>query len=415
MNTKGLDYNNALAIFFPFYVLAEIPSNIMMKKTRPSFWIPTIMVAWAIVTTLMGLTKSYPGLMVARAALGLAEGGLFPGVAFYITLWYRRHECGLRLAIFYSAAGVAGAFGGLLARGINEMNGMGGLPGWAWIFILEGLFTFVVAITAYFVMSDYPETAKFLNDDERKEIHRRLEADRSSLADEADLKYFFHAIKDWKIWVHMFITMGIYTPLYSISLFLPTIIKNLGYTDNTAQLYTVPPYVVACFCTVSIGFLADKAKRRGFFMWGCTLVSMVGFIMLRVATDPHIKYAGTFLVLMGVYPNVPQGVAWNGNNIGGSMKRGVGIAMHVGWGNLGGFIASYVFLANDAPGFRTGHTILLGFLSMSLVLQIFMYCYLRYENARRDRVSKPPSEYTEAERVAEREKGDYASFFRYTL
>ena len=116
----------------------------MMKKTRPSIWIPTIMVAWGITCTLMGLVKSYHGLLAARAALGIAEGGLFPGVSFYITMWYRRHECGLRLAIFFSAATAAGAFGGLLARGIIEMNGLGKLSGWQWIFILEGLLTLII-------------------------------------------------------------------------------------------------------------------------------------------------------------------------------------------------------------------------------------------------------------------------------
>lgn len=106
----------------------------------------------------MGLVTSFSGLLVARMALGLAEGGLFPGVTFYITLWYRRHECGLRMAIFFSAATLAGAFGGLLARGISEMNGVGGKPGWAWIFILEGLLTLIVAVAAYWSINDYPDT-----------------------------------------------------------------------------------------------------------------------------------------------------------------------------------------------------------------------------------------------------------------
>jgi len=106
----------------------------------------------------MGLVTSYPGLLACRMALGLAEGGLFPGVTWYITLWYRRHECGLRMAIFFSAATAAGAFGGLLARGISEMRGVGGKTGWAWIFILEGLVTIVVAIIAKFVIHDNPET-----------------------------------------------------------------------------------------------------------------------------------------------------------------------------------------------------------------------------------------------------------------
>jgi len=106
----------------------------------------------------MGLVKDFRSLLIVRMALGLAEGGLFPGVTWYITLWYRRHECGLRMAIFFSAATLAGAFGGLLARGISQMKGVGGRPGWAWIFILEGLATIVVAAFAKFLINDSPET-----------------------------------------------------------------------------------------------------------------------------------------------------------------------------------------------------------------------------------------------------------------
>jgi len=111
----------------------------------------------------MGFVTNYAGLLAARMALGLAEGGLFSGVTFYITMWYRRHECGLRMALFFSAATLAGAFGGLLARGIAEMDGVGGKPGWAWIFILEGLITVIVACAAYWVINDYPETYVLLS------------------------------------------------------------------------------------------------------------------------------------------------------------------------------------------------------------------------------------------------------------
>jgi sugar phosphate permease len=330
-------------------------------------------------------------------------------------MWYRRHECGLRLAIFFSAATCAGAFGGLLARGIIEMEGVGGLPGWAWIFILEGLLTFFVAIVAFFYMNDYPQTAKFLTESEKKEISRRLEEDRSSLADEYGTKYFFSAMQDWKIWVHMFITFGIYTPLYSFSLFLPTIVKTLGYSNEKAQLMSVPPYIVACFVCITGGYFADRLRTRGVFMIGFTLTAMLGVILQVSSDNPHVKYAGVFLFACGIYPNVPQGVAWNGNNIGGSTKRGVGIAMHVGFGNLGGILASFVYLKKDAPKFHTGHFILLGLMGMSLILQILMTVYLRRENARRDAEYKRPEEYTAAEKELERERGDNASFFRYTV
>lgn len=413
--TGKWNYNTAVSVFFPFYVLAEIPSNIAMKRFRPSIWIPSIMVAWAICTTLMGVVHNFTGLLLVRMALGISEGGLFPGITYYITMWYKRHECGTRMAIFFSAATAAGAFGGLLARGLMEMKGIGGRNGWAWIFIIEGLATFLIALTAYAVMYDYPDTAKFLDDAERKEVTHRLEEDRSVLSDEFKWVFLFDAFKDWKIWVHMFITIGIYTPLYSISIFMPTIVAALGYTNETAQLMSVPPYAIACLFTISGGFAADKHGQRGLYMIGFCIAAMVGFIIL-LTTDSHgAKYFACILVTCGIYPNVSQGVAWNGNNIGGSLKRGVGIAMHVGFGNLGGAISGFVFRKDDSPKFRAGHATLLGTLAMSCTLSIFMTTYLRRENARRDRVHKPPSEYTRAEKEMEMDRGDNATFFRYTV
>lgn len=142
---------------------------------------------------------------------------------------------------------------------------------------------------------------------------------------------------------------------------------------------------------------------------------MVGLIMLIATDNNQVKYAGCFFLASGIYPNVPQGVAWNGNNIGGSLKRSVGIAMHVGFGNMGGMIAAYLYLAKDRPTYYPGHGSLLALQAMSCVLSIFMTIYLRKENARRDRENKPLVEYTEEEKHAEREAGDDATFFRFTV
>jgi MFS family permease len=155
---KGLDYNISLAIFFPFYIAAEIPSNMMLKRFRPSVWITVIMISWGIVMTCMGFIHDFRGLLACRVFLGIAEGGLFPGISYFITMWYPRHECGLRMALFFSAATAAGAFSGLLARGISEMDGLGGKSGWAWIFILEGALTLVAGGVSYWFIHDYPST-----------------------------------------------------------------------------------------------------------------------------------------------------------------------------------------------------------------------------------------------------------------
>ena len=155
---KGLDYNIALAIFFPFYIAAEIPSNMMMKRVRPSLWLTLIMVTWGIVMTCQGLVESFSGLLACRVLLGIAEGGLFPGVNYFITMWYRRQECGFRMALFFSAATAAGAFGGFLASGISKMAGVGDKAAWSWIFILEGLLTLIVGSFSFWAINDYPST-----------------------------------------------------------------------------------------------------------------------------------------------------------------------------------------------------------------------------------------------------------------
>jgi len=144
LGLKGLQYNDCLAILFPFYIAAEIPSNIMMKRVRPSIWLTFIMVFWSAAMICQGFVKNYSGLMATRVFLGVFEGGLFPGVNYYITSWYCRRECG--------------AFGGILARGISEMNGVGGIAAWAWIFILEGLLSILVSFSAYWIINDYPST-----------------------------------------------------------------------------------------------------------------------------------------------------------------------------------------------------------------------------------------------------------------
>ncbi len=134
---------------------------------------------------------------------------------------------------------MAGAFGGLLARGINEMHGLGGLDGWAWIFILEGLLTVVVAIIAFWAMADSPATASFLSAEEAKEVSFRLAHDNDDLASHYHVKFMKAAFADWKIWVQSVAYIGILVPLYSFSLFLPSIIRAMGYSDAMSQLLTV--------------------------------------------------------------------------------------------------------------------------------------------------------------------------------
>ncbi|KAH6635977.1 major facilitator superfamily domain-containing protein [Chaetomium tenue] len=419
-------YNWCLTAFFFTYAAFEVPSNLMLKKVRPSIWLPAIMVAWGIVMTLMGIVHNYSGLLSARIFLGVTEAGLFPGVAYYLTNWYKREEIQLRQAMFFSAASVAGAFSGLLAFAIGKMDEVGGLHGWQWIFILEGIATVIVAAIAFFALFDFPETATFLTEEERAFVIYRLKYQGQSQnpngtqvaqADEFRWQYVKDAFLDWQIWVNIFVYWGVVCPLYGISLFLPTIIRHLGYQSSEAQLMTVPIYITAAILAVVAAYFSDRVGKRSPFIVGFLLVMAVGFSMC-IATDPkehpRVVYAGVFVAACAIYPAFPGVIAWLSNNLSGSLKRSVGMAVQIGVGNLGGAMASNFYRARDAPRYRLGHGLELGFIGAGVVASLILVVGYTAQNKKRARRIEEGAldSYTPQELS---EMGDRAVTYRYVL
>ncbi|KAK5136105.1 hypothetical protein LTR08_004155 [Meristemomyces frigidus] len=424
LNMTGPEYNWALTAFFFTYCAFEVPSNMLLKKLRPSIWLPSIMVAWGIVMTLMGMVQSYHGLLAARIFLGIAEAGLFPGVVYYNTMWYCRYEVQVRQAIFFSAASVAGAFSGLLAYGISFMDGVGGLAGWRWIFILEGILTVIVAFIALFTLFDYPETATFLTAEERAFVAYRLKHDgqddgidagvRVLQNDRMDWKTVRSAFADWQIWVNIVVYWGYVCPLYGLSLFLPTIIKELGFKTTTAQLLTVPIYISASAITIAVAFVADRKRIRSPFILVGFVFQLVGFIMCISTTNAGVTYAGIFIAACAIYPCQPTNITWMSNNLAGSYKRAVGMGIQISCGNLAGAFASNFYRASDKPRYKLGHALELGFISAGLIATSTLVFGYKKANAERAKAvaNGEHNGYTPEELS---DLGDKAITFRYTL
>ncbi|KAK4044349.1 major facilitator superfamily domain-containing protein [Parachaetomium inaequale] len=381
-------YNATLTIFFVSYAVFEPLTNILLKKLRPSIFIPIIMILWGASMLGMGFVHNWSGLMAARWFLGLTEAGLFPGVNYYLSCWYKRSEFGVRAAIFFSAAAISGSFGGLLAAAIERMDGIAGIAGWAWIFILEGLLTILVGIASFWMVHDFPDEARFLSDDDRARVVLRLKLDQQSSAEHESfqMSYFWQAMRDWKMWLGMVIYMGCDMPLYAFSLFLPTIIQNLGWNTSVvrSQLMSVPPYVVAALLTVAIGFVADRTRARGLCNIFVSLLGVAGFAMLLGTDNPAVQYAGTFLAALGIYPCISNTISWVANNVEGVYKRGVVLGFVIGWGNLNGIVSSNVYF--NGPRYPEGHAVIMAYLAVFLfggsVLMTFL---LRRENGKRRR------------------------------
>ncbi|KAK3718361.1 hypothetical protein LTR37_005174 [Vermiconidia calcicola] len=381
------EYNAALSLFFVSYAGFEPLTNILLKRLRPSIFLPIIMILWGICMCCMGLVHNFSGLAAARFFLGVAEAGLFPGVNYYLSCWYKRSEFGIRAAIFFSAAALSGSFGGLLAAAIAQMDGIGGKRGWAWIFILEGLATVLVGIASYWMVHDFPDDAKFLSEPDRQRVHRRLKEDKQSSAEHEEFKmaYFWASVKDWKTWAFATIYMGCDGPLYAFSLFLPTIVEELGYQSTTANLLSVPPYAAAAILTVFIGWYADRTGQRGWCNVAVSISGITGFAMLLGSSAPGPKYAGTFLGALGIYPCIANTIVWCANNTEGVYKRGVTLGFVIGWGNLNGIVSSNIYRSEDSPHYRPGHGVVFGYLFLFLLGgSLFThFALIRENNARK--------------------------------
>ncbi|RPD60522.1 MFS general substrate transporter [Lentinus tigrinus ALCF2SS1-7] len=457
LKLTGSKYNIALMMYFVSYFCFAIPSNLVLKQFRPSRWLSGITMAWGLVTTLMGIVKTYPQLLGTRLCLGMVESGLACGVFYHFTLWYPRHMLHTRMGIFIGGASFAGAFSGLLAYGISFMSGTAGLLGWSWIFIIEGLITVVVGFIALFLLVDFPSTATFLTPHERAYIIHRLKYDNSSVGEEEhlELRHIREAVLDWQVWTLSIINMINSIAVYGITLFLPYAShstrhiggevtsgrlsqihhkrvcrlnsrkaldeqplnnSSFGFGPAISQLLSVPPYVVATVSVVMWGVWSDHLKKRSPFVAAGLVLCFVGFAINLANVSIGAKYFGTFLIVIGGYSGYPAITAWLPNNLAGHYKRGVGIAMQLSFSSFGGIIASNIYRTQDAPRYILGHALEMGFMALGLLLvppTVLLYTRI---NMRRKEM-RYQEETAEGKWAPEdlRRLGDRAPDFKYTI
>ncbi|KAF8979857.1 hypothetical protein BGZ46_004952 [Entomortierella lignicola] len=375
LNLQPGIFNIALSVFFIGYVIGNIqksqPGN--LKKLGPKKWIPIVMTCWGACSICMAAVANGAGLIAARFFLGLAES--------IISLWYRRCEHALRVAVFFSAATVAGAFGGLLSYAISRLNGVAGLHAWQWIFILEGLPTIICAILAYFLLPDFPETSTFLTPEEKALTIKRLEIDAGpATSTEFSWQQFRSVFTDWKVYCHTTIGFLHTISLMSLALFIPSITLGFGFNHVTTQIMTAPIYAIACACTILLGLSSDRFQERGYHASAAVGLAAIGYVLLILTSESSIA-------ANGVYSFTPIMLSWPTTNIGGHTKRGVAIATIISFSQIGGIIAGQIYRDDDAPHYVRGNTICAILLTVDTLLILGFKFLLRRENNRRDKLS----------------------------
>ncbi|GJJ14843.1 hypothetical protein Clacol_009111 [Clathrus columnatus] len=322
----GVLFDWVNSAFFFSYILVQVPATILMKQFNPNIWIGCAAIGWSICSVLMSATFNFAGITVCRIGLGAFEAGFSPAIPLYFSFFYTKAELGVRLAWWFAFAAVAGAFGGLIAFAIQQVN-LGGTfnnHNWKLLFIVEGIPAFILGVFILIYLPTRPETTAILQDGPERDlaIERTLrgthtEKSPSTLREygsqnenECNPAHIALAFLDWKVYTAGVIHFALNATLASISAFLPTIVETFGFSAADAQLLTVPPYACAAIVLSVLAFASDRLQSR-------------------VAENEHARYFAIFCITSGTYSHIGIILAWFLHNLGSESKKATGTALYI--------------------------------------------------------------------------------------
>ncbi|OQE18630.1 hypothetical protein PENSTE_c017G08855 [Penicillium steckii] len=391
LGLEGYDYNAVLSIFFVAYIIFEIPSNIACKWIGPGWFLPAITLGFGICSVATAFVHDIHQVSGVRFLLGMFEAGLMPGIAYYLSRWYRRSELAFRLSCYIVMAPLAGAFGGLLASGILSLDHFGSLRTWRMIFAIEGIVTIGVALISFVTLTDRPETARWLSQEEKDLAIARVKSERvgtTEVLDKMDFAKTMRGIFSPVTITTAFIFLLNNITVQGLAFFAPTIVQTI-YPDASVvsqQLHTVPPYVVGGFFTLLFPYLSWRLDSRMLFFVISPPLMMVGYIMFLANDDPMVRYGATFIIASGAFAFGALCNAHSSANVVSDTARSSAIGTTVMFGNVGGLISTWSFLPFDGPDYHIGNGLNLATSTTTLILGASLWAYMTWDNRRRSRV-----------------------------
>src|SRR5271163_808459 len=267
-------YGTGAGIFFLGYALCDMPSSLILRRVGTRIWIARIMISWGLVSACMVWVRSPTSFYLLRFLLGVAEAGFVPGMLLYLTFWFPSHERARAVAKFMTATSLAGVVGGPLSSALLRLNGVGGLKGWQWLFLLEGLPTVLLGFSVLFLLNDGPESAEWLSQNERAWLKSELKRDES-LYGAAQHHHLLDAFRLPAVWLLAGVYIVIQIGVYIVNLWMPLILSSLARSGAAAAdasliaRYATLPYLLAAIFTVLIGRSSDRSNERRWHLAGC--------------------------------------------------------------------------------------------------------------------------------------------------
>ncbi|KAJ7326311.1 MFS general substrate transporter [Mycena albidolilacea] len=381
--TDNNKWTLVLSIFYVGYCLLEMPANILQRYIGANRFFFLSLTFWGIASLSVVYAKGYAGLLVLRVLMGIGEAGYYAGMIYYLSFWYRRQELALRISLCMTGT-LPGAIGGLLAFGLVRAK-TSLLTGWQFLFLIEAIPTIVMAFVILLFLPSFPFSASFLTPRERSIAQARLNRDHKpqSHGGMTGWKGFKVIIADVNAWLFMTVYASFNVGVATISYFLPTLIKNLGFTAINAQGLTVAPYVVGWLMVVLQAFHSDRTRDRGYHIMLSCAISFIGYIILATSVQKSVgaAYFAMFLVIGGNYSLFPLVMSWAANAFSPTSKRGVGTAFIVSISNCVSIASPQIYF-DPEDDYRKGHAISAGCLALSFLAAFTLRTRLAWLNKR---------------------------------
>jgi ACS family tartrate transporter-like MFS transporter len=370
LDLSATAFGGAAGIFFIAYFFFEVPSNLALHAFGARRWIARIMFTWGLISGAQAFVTGELSFNVVRLLLGMAEAGFFPGIIFFLTLWFPTAYRARIVGWFMFAIPISTVIGAPISGLVLGLEGVGGLHGWQWMFLIEAFPALIMTFAVLHYLTDRPVDAKWLKPEEREWLQGRLDRERAEREAILDLSWF-RSMLDWRVIALGLVYMGCNIPQYGLSFFLPQIVKAFGVSNLTAGFITAVPYLVGAIGMVAWGAHSDRTGERKWHAAIAFLFIIAGLGLASTTNDPAIKMLLLCVAGFGFFAVLP--IFWT---LPTAFLSGAGAAAGIAAvnsiGNLGGYFGPQAFgLLRDYTGADvTGLVFLAGcaFVGMVIVL-----------------------------------------------
>jgi len=360
-------YGLGASLFFIGYFIFEVPSNLLLDRFGASRWFARILISWGAVTVALAYTQNATMFYILRFLLGACEAGFFPGVLYLLTLWYPSIYRGRMVGLFMIFSAFANAIGAPLGGMLLDLNGLYGVAGWQWVFLVTGIPAILAGFVTLLYLPDLPSKATFLDDTEKKWLKDRLAVENSGM--EQNAADGFKALVNPRVLLMALCYIGFPLAAYGLSYWLPTIVKNFGVSNTTNGFLNIIPWLLVAIVLYVVPAAADRAESKTPYIVVPALVGAISLVLSAVIPDHTLQFVFLSIAAAGIFAGQP--VFWS---LPSRFLQGAGAAAGLAAinsvGNLGGFIAQ-----NVVPWIKdaTGSTIApMFFLAACLVIAVLL-------------------------------------------